>query len=578
MTWMTVALKNRFFTWALAAACVCIPPWGATAAPQGEVQKKIDKKTKTQTQSVEAFEASVKRLVEAYQLKQHESALVNCKQAMTVMPDDTPNTLKTSVMFMCIDLMTKNQQFEEALQLANELKKLPEANLTDICFMEATSLTRLHRWQDARMKYQECPTQGDTKMMAMIESNVAELEMTEGNLEASIKAYASSLEKNPENPHAAFGIAVAYARQEDEKRAQEAFLNGVELDPDFAFLKDAFFEPKAEEIFQKAYRMIGLHRTREAEFYLERYIGMEQRLAYRANAQKWLSKLTQWRAQGQEPRIAQYPVLLNNVRGIAMNDDGSWLAFIAVERDENKEVNTILWTLETETGKTNRRLVMSGIMISDLEFIGATDTLRLLGVRYRYELKLSDPSSGYLQFDNGTETFPIQFASSAREILRLDKDGMLELSAWKDIHVARSSGWLSPVRARRVAIAPDLKSAIYSTTLKTLIVETQTGETIKELPRSLTVEAIDVHPHKNIFALGMQTGTLLVDANGKFLKLLGSPQAEPVSWVAFSPDGTQLAAFSQNVLEIWKIPSDVLESSQNTPNEDASSQHKENIL
>ena len=291
---------------------------------------KATKAKKTDTKSAKSqnfmnMKISMAKTIDAYRNQQFGTALSHCESAMRQMPADLDTDVSFSLKTTCMDLYTHNSRYEDALKLAAEIRKLKlsQEQINTVCFSEATTLTRLHRWDEATRKYDECPGKTD-EAQAIVASNVAELSMIQENPQTAVEKYKQSIEKYPENPHALFGLAVAQLRTRDFDGARKSFAQGITVDPGFSYLKDAFFAPSYDEDYETAARLIMIHREREAKFYLERYLKNETRLNYRAIAEEQLESINRTIQNHETALIGTYPVQLENIQFIAIDNSGKY--------------------------------------------------------------------------------------------------------------------------------------------------------------------------------------------------------------------------------------------------------------
>lgn len=526
-------------------------------------EKASNKPIQSQSQRESELKNAVKRMVEAYQQEQYASALAHCHHVLNAVTDDTPTSFQAAIGTFCMALMARNDQHENALELAQKLRstQLPEDVRNNICFMEATSLTKLHRWQDARNKYAECPGKTDAER-AIILSNVAELAMIEGDSETAVSSYLHAALLDHKNPHIEFGWAAAYARHlESLESGQSAFLRGVMIDPNFTYLKDAFFEPKAENDFQTALRMYLARRLPEALFYMTRYTEHEQRIHYKTLGQQWTANIRADIANYKSLCLAQYPVLLEHVRSIALNNAANLLAFVTIQKSSSYDFITVLWILDTETGKTRKRLTLPEVMILDMAFVGDSTMLRLLGGAHRYELDAVSLGNDYYIYENTSNAFPMFLTASGQGIGRMRDDLGIEIADWVSYDTAQMTPLKTSMDIQQLKLRHDKKISAYVKSKQVFIGydsalvyhDQDEGDWDTSPIYNIEVNDIAVHPVKNIVALGMQSGTLLVDVLGNPLELYGSPGLTPISKIAFSPDGKKMAAFGEQTVEIWDL-------------------------
>ena len=525
-----------------------------------------NKKNNKPVKSLSDMKESMLRTLDAYRNKQYGTALTHCEKAMESMPESLEADSVFKLKMMCMDLYTQNSRHNDALKLAAEIRKLPlsQEQKNTVCFSEATTLTRLQRWEDAKLKYDECPGKTD-EAQAIVASNVAELSMIQGDPQTAVEKYKQSIEKYPENPHALFGLAVAQTRTRDFEGARKSFVQGVSVDPGFTYLKEAFFAPTYDEDYETAVRLMMIHREHEAKFYLERYLKNETRLNYRAIAEEQIESLNRAIQNHQTALIGTYPVQLDNIELIAIDDSGKKLAFSSeIEPDEKKikinmtganaKPHTDLWTIDLETGNATRRMQLEyPEIISAINFVNGSSKLRVLGKNQRYELDVDLPESGYWCFDNNTELNPITLNHDADEIIYFDTDERLTMT----------TPWNSPwtiTKPESHEVMP--KVIVYKD--RSLLVESPniSKESINTFINNLdssefTYYDIDFYPGTDLFALPIQSGTLLINASGEFT-VAGAHQnnlKKPNPKAAFSHNGRYLATYSDstNSLEIWDV-------------------------
>jgi WD40 repeat protein len=341
--------------------------------------------------------------------------------------------------------------------------------------------------------------------------------------------------------------------------AHRAFLDGVKCDPGFTFIKDAFFEPKAENDFQTALRMYMARRLPEALFYMTRYTDAEQRTHYKALGQQWVADIRDNIANQKDLRLAQYPVLLDHVRSVALNNAANLIAFVTIQKSTDYDFITDLWLLDTETGKTRKRLTLPEVTIMDIAFVGDSNTLRLLGGAHRYELDAVSEGNTYYIYDNTSHAFPLFLTSSGQGIGRMRDDLSIEVANWREQNTALVTPLKTSMDIQQVSVRHDGKLSalvkskqVFIGSDSTLVYPQEEGDWDTHTV-NMEVSDVAIHPEKNLIALGMQSGTLLVDVQGNPLELYGSPGLTPISKIAFSPNGKKMAAFGAQTVEIWNV-------------------------
>ena len=519
----------------------------------GNSKSPKNSKEEDRQKSRDAFNEIALKVLDALNNEQYATALVYCEQAMAQMPEFATDSVKENIYSMCMQLYERNKQLDKALELAEIIKRLniSEESRNSLCFKEAILLTQKHLWEDAKAKYTTCKS--DTASdQALIASNLAELEMILEQPDLAVEKYKQSLAISTEHASTLFGISVALSRTGRWDEAMQYFLQGVENDPGFGYLKYEFFEPAAENDYQTAYRMIALHRPREAKFYLDRYIQSELRPKYRDLAIRERDRLNEALNSGNTAIKFTQPALLDHINAVAIDQSGTKLAFASLQRTHSSEsINSYVWIMDLETGEVSKRMEVVNDVITKMMFINDTPKLRIAAIMNRYELDASNPKSGYFIYKNPPSSFV------------MDLDGEEDMVSFTADHWLTMSPWLNPYmqipliklphEARTAAIAYNHRSLFLDDEHEIGIYSVETGEIIKSLSKSFYLSSADAHPQKPLFALGIRSGTLLVDSKGNFQALLGSPELEGVSAVAFSPDGRWLATVSGTTVEVWDV-------------------------
>ena len=520
--------------------------------------------------SMDALKKSLENMLAAFNAEQYGTALVYCEQSIQVMPETAEDSVRSNVYSMCMQLYERNGRLDEALEMAAKAKQLnvSEKISSSLCFSEATLLTKKHRWEDARARYHDCPgkTVGER---AVVASNLAELEMIVERPEEAVKKYESSIAMSPDNPSSQFGMAVALSRANRWDDSIRQFWNAIELDPGFRYLKYEFFEPAAETDYQTAFRMMAVHRSREARFYLQRYVESEMRAAYRTIAERELNRIDAEIRNGQTDIRAAVPLLFENVRSIAIDNSGTHLAVASMERigrnrkkssesskkndDKNilMNIRTSIWTLDVESGETARRMGIDSDVVTDMSFVGDSQHLRVISGMHRYDLDVGDSQSGYYVYENHPDAFALGI-DEGENMVSVTSGGWLTLAPWLNpvlqVPIVRI-----PSESRQVVLSADHRSIVLDASGEVRLLKTETGDVIRTYSSAFDIGAMAAHPSSNMYALGMQSGTLLVDGKGKIQAVLGSPNLEAVDALSFSPDGRWLAVASGNQVEVWDV-------------------------
>lgn len=510
-------------------------------------RSQTDKQPSSQEERMNAVKTAIQSILELYST-QKATALSYCEEAMDLLEPSDPEKIRISLMLMCMDLYAQNDRPKDVLALGASMSAWVKdrKSLQSLHFMEATALTKLQDWKAARMKYAECPNQDDFMVM----SNVAELYMIEGDSKRAAEAYRKSLEFGPDNPHALFGLASALHRAGNPGEAKDIFLKGIEADSQFSYLKEAFFEPEGETDFQTGFRMYEGKRLKEARHYLQKHAALEARPDYKAHAHALLDSIEADLKAGKAALATSYPVVLSNVRAAAISADARFLAFAALERDKENEYTSVIWSLDTHAGKPFREAAFPGEIIFDLAFVEDSTLLRALSTQHHYALDAADGTHDYYVFENNGEQLPAALAPSGTDILAMTPNALLTISPWHNPY-AEAPLMSVPSNISRLKVSADRQTAVLTTATKTELFDLNTQETVKTFPRSFYAYAIAAHPQKNLFALGMESGAVLVDESGKLTEFFATPGQ--VVTLAFAPSGRYLMTLSEHTAEIWRI-------------------------
>lgn len=526
-------------------------------AKKSNASKKAKAEKKAKTEKKPSFvELSIK-FNEAIRAQKFGSALAYCQQALDAMPAEASIVDRLGVKLSCAELYGKNERYEEQLALFREIgQDIEKENIAGnfarhACMGESTALTQLQRYEEARQKLEICIRQDDTNPALV--GNLAELYMTEENLDESIRRYREAVNLAPGNPHAIFGLASALARNGQWEEALAQFRQGLNVDPELEYLDSAFFVPKAETDFQLAFTYLALHRYREAVFHLKKYVAQEERVQYKQQGQTILSQLQDWlHTPEADAAVHTYPVLLDNVRSIAIDATGRYIAFGTIERPTAETIVFRVHVLDTVTQKTTQKLSVTNDYLAQIAFVGTSTTLRVLGMRQRFELDVTQQGNLY-SYENSNQTLAIGLSPNAEEIMHVSADNKLLISPWNDVfHPIRLTSISSDTR--EISLLPNHKiMASLHTSTDIDLVDTETHEKIATLPYLYNVAHVIPHPTQDAFVLGMQTGAGWIDTSGELKYFVATPSLKGVDAHAFDPTGKKLAILGNHTLEIWNV-------------------------
>ena len=492
-------------------------------------------------------------LIEAQKSDQKGTALAVCRETLPLLGSDVAKDFALSLSLTCAGVYGENGRYDDELAVYDAIGQdgLSEETKSGLCLARSTALTKLLRYEEAKQVLQNCPQ--NSAYRDAIEGNSAELFMTMGDVPQAVAAYRKAIENSPKNEHALYGLATALARSGQWKEAYDQFLRGVERDPGFNFLKAAFFVPKAENDFQKAFLKLALQRYDEAAFYLRRYAAGEARAPYKAVGACALSMLENARPAKRD----RYPVLLRKVRAAAIDASARYLAFADVEFAAQKSAHSDVWILDTQTGSAKKALSLDDVFAVDAQFVGNTTRLRVLGAMQRFELDAAAPEKGYYVFGNASRNLPLALTPSAEGILSISSSNKVNLAPWNaDAGTAILAQ--APDDAMRIALLNDNSALAFAgmseTKIADLSVSPDGAETDAVLPMQFDVRKIAAHPKLPIFAMGIQSGVLFVDKTAKPLALIGAPAENAgADLVAFDPTGAWMLVLSENTAEVVSV-------------------------
>lgn len=539
------------------------PKTHADKKRSGTASKKKSTNGKNKLSAEERFAELVKLandVIDALQSSQNGTAAALCRELIAGLAPNVNPDFSVSASFLCAGVYAENDRNEEELAIYDALEKrdLPVATKSKLCLGKSTVLTKMHRYEDAKTLMLSCPK--EQPYDAAIAGNLAELYMTMGDLKQAIDAYRQVVQDTPKNEHALYGLAAALARNGQWQDALAQFLKGVERDPAIRFMKSAFFVPKAENDYQKAFLQLALQRYDEAKFSLKQYVASEERPSYKAMGACALDMLE----KGNLANYTQYPVLLPSVLSAAIDSSARYLAFSNVDSLSMNlgDIRASLWILDTQTGKTTNVLSIDGDFFIDTKFVGESSQLRVISRSHRYELDAAQPQKGYYVYPNISKDMPIALTPSTDAIMSVSVENGIALAPWNaddDLMPLMSV----PRETIQYALLYDEKTIAYSSSNRTSFVRIpdandegspSKGIEIASLPMQFDVKKIASHPNKPIFALAIESGTLLVDEKGSPMTLIGSPDpSSRTDVVAFDPAGKWLLTLSESTAEIRNL-------------------------
>ena len=530
---------------ALFCFAVCTPaaladtPKKTTVTKSDKTTKKTDKKGKSsQKLSLEdRITLTTNALTQAkiaIQGNHFASALSYCLEAMSYSPDDP------EIQSLCLALYDRNDQPQNALDLLRKIRSSSSEKTAsyDLCFEEATLLTKLHKWGEALDVYETCNPPTEFHRATQL-SNAAEIEMIRENPEKAVEMYEASLKIAPANPHAHFGLAVALMRAGRSKDARFAFMRGVAIDPNLNFLDEAFFEPKGEVLFHKAIFSLFSNRNFNASYYLDNNLKHETRPNYR-NIAKALKSDADTGAFSKALQRA-YPIVVNRVSAIAIDSTTRYIAF---GDDENNSV----WVLDTETGKYVER-VQDCPNVKSMAFDANTGMLHILAKTLRIEL---DPAAegGYLYYENSdAEPRWIGFAPDGATLLGIQNKKLVSapFKSPLETHLIVDV----PEKSNNIAILGDGHTMLMHSSQLEFLIDIETDKVLGMPASDSLVLAQAASPDR--FAIGLSHAAVLFTAEGELLARIEGLQGQSIKDVAFDPTGHWLLTLSGTLAEIWNV-------------------------
>jgi WD40 repeat protein len=212
--------------------------------------------------------------------------------------------------------------------------------------------------------------------------------------------------------------------------------------------------------------------------------------------------------------------------------------------------------VDTKTGQVTQRLQQTS-PYSGLSFVDNTSWLQAITNQQRFTFDAAEPESGYYFYDNYTQRSHIGLMPKGNTMLTADKtaDGAITLcmTTFNDDTNCQSVT-LIPNGTRQLAITQNFSLMVLSTTdISTFLVDVLREEIIDASILSTPILSVAAHPTQPIFALGILTGTLLIDENGNILQRLASHSDKGVVSTAFDPSGRYLLTLSGTLAEVWDV-------------------------
>lgn len=474
--------------------------------------KKDDKTTLTdkdiekmsRVERIKSASAALKDSTAALKKGQFATALAHCKNAQRFTPNEK------SIDWVCIQLMYKNNEFQDALDTLQSLISNDPDSFNELCYFKSTVEFQLGRFDDASKTLQSCPVRSN-KEASLILTSLAEIEMINLNLDKALEIYIAAVKEDNTNPHAVFGATVAAFRANRRSDAQKLFYVGLIDDPDLRFMDNAFFVPEGEPLFHRAILDYYSHRLKSAAYELEKYIAIEKRTTYREVAQTLLEELK--RDTKNQP-LATWPVLLAKVDLVAYRK--GYAAFADKLKQE-------IWILDTERAKVSKR-VSTQAPILGMAFDKDTGYLLAMTSKRRYAF---DP-----QNDQGLVFYYDQYDDDLNW-LSLSTDGKTIYGKKGEEFV--SAPFYAPVDA------------------KTYIPETIEERLIQRYTRQDGQYLFVRTRNGDLSAVGLDHGTLLLDKEGAILARIATPQDLPLTAIAFDQTGKYLIVVTGMLAELWNV-------------------------
>lgn len=473
-------------------------------------------------------EAILKSL-SAFAEDQFASALSHCEKAMASSPKNV------EILLICMKLYQRNERHVEALAISSKIRKLDKNadNDNELCFLDGISLYKLHRWDEAIASYEHC-TSGDSAAEQSISlGNLAEIYMVKGDLQGAETKYLQARQLDPTNIHALFGLVVDLERQNKLDEARKLFLEGIQLDPQLYFFKNAFFEPQGEVDYHRAVMAYLGARYEDAAFYLKRYMSFEQPPEFMKKAEELLKRIQVEPA----PRVAFYPVLKEGITSVAVD---SALKFLAI--------GTIEGGIYVVDLSRQRVMTLQNTGSAPIHYAGIKDSqLRALGGNTIYiaDLKQSAPALYYYTLQD-FEALGMQTADD-RVLLTRGEDlfvaNLKNLQEKQQIHELSEIEELDRLSKAQVKLFARIAKDPTSPSSHHFAMPSSWG----------TRRIVVVHPKKAIFALGSEQMVLLFNEEGEVLRVLLQNPLNITRTLSFDESGEYLVVASSGIAEIWSL-------------------------
>lgn len=530
--------------------CLCLlapvgnaKPGDPTEKSASRGNKKPTKKTPEKQPESEASKLErVQRLHDALielrsaaQAEAFVSASIHCDAVMkNVLPEDE---FFYDISMMCVYIHSKAREDKKTIDLIDHIIKVkPELKYEfPLCSSKGMSLIRLHKYETAINFLNTC--RPPEEELGKHIGSIAEIYLMLEDPQKAVEEYERSLEIDPRNEFAWFGIMVALMRVGREEDARQAFLKGINIDPKLSFYERSFFEPEGETLYIRALLMMFSHRKQAAINDLEAYLKLERRPAYRKNAEDLLEDLRD--PTMTDGRIASYPVLLNDVSAVAIDARARYLAFA------DSQTGTV-WLLDTETGSLTRR-IMNESSIKSMAFDAETGVLRILSANYRYVL--SPDADGYYVYENSPKVVSwMSLTTDSREIV--GKKGMNQLVKAPFLDPDHYENIIKvPSETRYVSLSEDRGSAFLVGNTQNILWDLRKDQILGTPTASRSV--LSVATYGNRFAVSLSHGVYIFDTENNPVSRIEPHPNEAIQALSFDPTGRYLLTLNGTVAEIW---------------------------
>lgn len=479
-----------------------------------------------------------------------------CDRLMT-MSNDEPELAEIwdAVLYFCGEYYDEIGNYEKILQsnakINEENTRVREAML----FQRASALTKLKRYEAAREAYLSCSMESD-EMRAVVMGNIGDVWLAEGNLSRAIASYREALAVKPDYAFVWFGLSAALLREGDWEGSKAAYLQGIWEDPVLSYWENSYFVPESEAVYQRACHAYSGERYREAKFYLEKSRHLELNAVYREALSVLMARVEEALSQ---TSVHQYPVLLDNVQQMAVDEGGRYAVLSEIaSAPDGESIETRIWVMDMATERVYRRARFVHGMPRGLAFVPGTTKVRVLWPEKRVEMDVRQETGEIYFYENNAA-----WVRELKSALTADGESIVSYGCLRDDDACASMGlkashWLDPYSEAVIDSSGEVYRALYwDAEHRRLIAETQknivmfdgVSQTTKVILRHAP-DRMSVSRIAGGYAIGIEKGVIMVNEKGDIERFLGMPSS--VLAVSSGRDG-KIYVLYDHVLEVREL-------------------------